>query len=273
MVEPYERFAKYYDVIYHDLVDYAGDADYLEALFRKSFGRKPESVLDLGCGTGTHAIELARRGYDVAGVDVSRAQLQEARAKAREEGLSITFTQQDMRNIDLDRTFDAAISMFGGFGYLLTDHDVLSHFRHVRSHLNPDGLYAFEFWQESAVERDHRGWVHREKPFRLIRLDRNHHDVKRHRLTFDFTFFVFDGDRLEETFTETHTVRMYTIAEMRRLLTKAGFRLSAAYGATREKKGFTPALRNSFRVMAVAQPSRRRSARRAIRRSRRKDAR
>ena len=249
----YGRFAKYYDLIYRDIVDYKGDCDYLEKLFRKFGGeRRAHAVLDLGCGTGNHAIELARRGHQVMGIDLSAAQLREARAKVRRQKLAVRFLHGDMRRFDLGRRFDAAIAMFGGFGHVLSDRDVVSHFRCVRRHLEAGGLYAFEFWQESAAFDRVRSWVLRENALRIIRLDDSRTDRVRHRLRIDFRFFVLDGDRLRERFRETHVVRLYALPEIRRLLSRGGLKLVAAYAATPANKGFEPVRKDDFRVMAVA---------------------
>jgi len=249
--ETYGRFAKYYDLLYGDL-SYDGDRRFLEAAFRRFLSQRPESILDLGCGTGNHAILLARRGYEVTGLDLSEAQLRQARAKIRGTGLAVRFVRGDMRRFGLRRQFDAAICLFGGFGYLLSDRDILAHFRAVHRHLAPGGVYVFEFWQESGVKPGHTSWIYRQRPFRLIRLDESHYDPARHRLPFDMHFFVFDGDRLKERFTESHTIRLHLAPQVRRLLARAGFRLAATYGGDRERKGFRPVRRDTFRVMAVA---------------------
>jgi SAM-dependent methyltransferase len=247
----YERFAKYYDLLYGDL-NYEGDCRFLDAVFRRFLSKGPASILDLGCGTGTHAVLLGRRGSEVTGLDLSPGQLRVARAKVRGTTLPVTFVRGDMRRFDLARSFDAAICMFGGFGYLLSDRDVRAHLRSVRRHLGPRGVYVFEFWQESGVKPGHRSWLHRERPFRLIRLDESHYDPKRHRLPFDMHFFAFEGNRLKETFTESHTVRLYRVAEVRALLARAGLRLAGAYAGDGDRKGFRPVRRSTFRVMAVA---------------------
>ena len=255
-VGAYRRFARYYDLIYRDIVDYEGDCDYLERLFHKfGGGARVRTILDLGCGTGNHAIELARRRYTVTGIDLSAAQLREARAKVRGKPLAVKFVLGDMRRFDLRRTVDAAIAMFGGFGYLFTDRDVVSHFRSVRRHLEPGGLYAFEFWQESAAFDRVRSWVLRENGLRIIRLDDSRTDRVRHRLRMDFRFFVLDGDRLRERFRETHMVRLYALPEIRRLLSRGGLKLMAAYAATPAKKGFEPVRKDDFRVMMLASPA------------------
>src|SRR5207302_11483617 len=74
----YRRFARYYDLIYHGLVNYEGDVDFLENVFQK-FHIDPKTVLDLGCGTGNHDLPLARRGYRATGIDRTRAMLSLAR--------------------------------------------------------------------------------------------------------------------------------------------------------------------------------------------------
>ncbi len=250
----YGRFARYYDAIYRELVDYEGDCDYLESLFRRFSRGRPASILDLGCGTGNHAVELAGRGYDVMGLDLSPAQLRVAREKVRGSRMSIRFVRGDMARFDLRRPFGAAISMFGGFGYMLTNRQLASHLGSVRRHLVPGGIYAFEFWHLSGAIDGTRGWVYRAKPHEVIRLDESRVDRRWSRVTVSLRFFVLDRDRVVERFQEVHTVRLYTVPEMRAILSRAGFRLLAAYSGTPAKKGFGRVRRSTFRVIAVARP-------------------
>lgn len=250
----YGRFARYYDEIYHEILDYKADCDYLETLFRQRLHRRPESILDLGCGTGNHAIELARRGYEVVGLDKSVSQLAVARQKVSGRGLPVKFIHGDMVKFRLRRRFDAVICMFGGFGYMLSDRDLRSHFASVREHLPTDGVYVFEFWQESAVVPGHQSWLARDRPHRLLRLDQASFDRAKHRLTIDFQFYVFRGKQLADRFSEAHTVRVYALPEMRKLLLRSGFELSAAYGGTATKKSLARPKKATFRIMAIACP-------------------
>jgi SAM-dependent methyltransferase len=75
------------------------------------------SILDLGCGIGRHSLELARRGYQVTGVDRTKGYLDKARKQAEEEGLNIEFVQGDMRLFSRPDAFDRAISMLTSFSY------------------------------------------------------------------------------------------------------------------------------------------------------------
>lgn len=253
---PYGQFARYYDVIYHDLVDYEGDVDFLEAVFRR-FRRHPKTILDIGCGTGNHDLPLARRGYAVTGIDQAEGMLRVARSKvSKVRGPRPRFLRADMRNFRVDQTFDAAICMFGAIGYLTTTRDLLRCFRRVRAHLAPDGLFVFEFWQGSAAKpAPHRSWVHVVKPgLQIIRLDEASYDPRTGRLPIDFQFFVLRGRQLIDRFQEQHVIQTHSVRAMRALLRRTGFDLLGAFAATNVKKGFESATEETFRVMAVARP-------------------
>jgi 2-polyprenyl-3-methyl-5-hydroxy-6-metoxy-1,4-benzoquinol methylase len=119
----------------------AGECDFIEA----EIGRdKAVDILDVGCGTGRHAIELARRGYQVTGVDLSEAQLARARQKAQEAGLKIDFRRHDARQLPFDAEFGLVIMLCeGGFPLMETDemnYDILK--GAVRA-LRPGGRLIF----------------------------------------------------------------------------------------------------------------------------------
>ncbi|MDD3087762.1 MAG: class I SAM-dependent methyltransferase [Candidatus Omnitrophica bacterium] len=83
---------------------------------------KSSKIIDIGCGTGRHAIELTKRGYNVTGVDLSENQIKRAREKAQEVGVTIDFQTQDARNLPFDGEFDLAIMLCeGGFSLMETD--------------------------------------------------------------------------------------------------------------------------------------------------------
>ena len=96
-----------------------GECDFIESELNRD---KSLRIIDIGCGTGRHAIELTRRGYSVTGIDLSEAQLKKARAKAARDGLQIEFVQCDARNLPFVGRFDAAIMLCeGGFPLMETD--------------------------------------------------------------------------------------------------------------------------------------------------------
>jgi len=97
----------------------AGECDFIEQEIGQN---KSIKILDIGCGTGRHSIELTKRGYNITGVDLSENQIKRAREKAQEAGLSINFQTQDARKLPFDGEFDLAIMLCeGGFSLMETD--------------------------------------------------------------------------------------------------------------------------------------------------------
>jgi 2-polyprenyl-3-methyl-5-hydroxy-6-metoxy-1,4-benzoquinol methylase len=96
-----------------------GECDFIEA---EAGYNKQISILDIGCGTGRHSIELANRGYKITGVDLSESMLSKAREKAANAGLSVNFIQQDARKLKFRKTFDLVIMLCeGSFPLMETD--------------------------------------------------------------------------------------------------------------------------------------------------------
>jgi 2-polyprenyl-3-methyl-5-hydroxy-6-metoxy-1,4-benzoquinol methylase len=96
-----------------------GECDFLEKEINYN---KESKIIDIGCGTGRHSIELSKRGYDITGIDLSEAMLQRAREKAEQNGLQVEFLRYDARNLPFENQFDLAIMMCeGGFSLMETD--------------------------------------------------------------------------------------------------------------------------------------------------------
>jgi 2-polyprenyl-3-methyl-5-hydroxy-6-metoxy-1,4-benzoquinol methylase len=96
-----------------------GECDFIEKELNYN---KSLKILDVGCGTGRHSIELSKRGYPVLGIDLSESQLAVAREKAVKENLKIEFQKHDARNLPFNKEFDAAIMICeGGFPLMETD--------------------------------------------------------------------------------------------------------------------------------------------------------
>ncbi len=97
----------------------AGECDFIE----QEIGRdKSLKLLDVGCGTGRHSIELAKRGYRVTGVDLSGNQIKRAKEKALEAGVTVDFQVQDARKLPFEGEFDLAMMLCeGGFSLMETD--------------------------------------------------------------------------------------------------------------------------------------------------------
>ncbi|MBN1665075.1 MAG: class I SAM-dependent methyltransferase [Deltaproteobacteria bacterium] len=118
-----------------------GECDFIE----KEIGYdKTLKILDIGCGTGRHSIELAKRGYTVCGVDLSEGQLRRAREKAADQKVQIDFQKQDARNLPFSHEFDLAIMLCeGGFPLMETDEMNFQILQSAARALKPGGKLIF----------------------------------------------------------------------------------------------------------------------------------
>jgi len=101
-------------------------------------------ILDVGCGTGRHSIELSKRGYQITGVDLSQSMLNRAVSKAKAQGVSIDFRRADARNLPFDNVFDVAIMICeGAFPLMETDEMNYEILKSVARALRTGGKFIF----------------------------------------------------------------------------------------------------------------------------------
>lgn len=150
----FDDYAAYYDEMYADK-DYAAEVSYVETLIREHAQPGALSILDLGSGTGRHAIELASRGYSVRGIDLSASMvtLAEARKSTLSEDLqrNVSFSVGDVRSIRLGAQFDVVLALFHVASYQTTNDDFLAFLATARLHMRPGGVLIFDFWYGPAV--------------------------------------------------------------------------------------------------------------------------
>jgi 2-polyprenyl-3-methyl-5-hydroxy-6-metoxy-1,4-benzoquinol methylase len=224
-----------------------GEVDFVE---RELGSDRSQSILDIGCGTGRHAIELARRGYRVTGLDLSEGQLRLAREKAAEAGVLVDFLCRDATQPHFQRQFDAAL-MFceGAFPLMETDEKNYAILSHACAALRPGGKLL------QTTLNALFPLFHSVKDF----LGANKSAAATGALTFDLMTF---RERAELTFTDdagqTHTVttseRYYTPPEMRWLLQTAGFAKVDMFGCRLGQFSREQALtHDDFEMLVVAE--------------------
>jgi SAM-dependent methyltransferase len=149
----FENYARYYDLLYQDK-DYAQEVQFIHQLIQQ-YAPEAHQILELGCGTGSHALLLAKQGYRIHGVDLSSEMLQQAcdRVSKLPSELSsrLSLTAGDIRSVRLNQTFDVALSLFHVISYQVSNEDLQSAFETVRAHLRPGGIFIFDVWYGPAV--------------------------------------------------------------------------------------------------------------------------
>jgi 2-polyprenyl-3-methyl-5-hydroxy-6-metoxy-1,4-benzoquinol methylase len=118
-----------------------GEVDFIE---KEAGFDKNAKILDIGCETGRHSVELARRGYKVTGIDLSGSMINKAREKAQKANLKIEFNVRDARNFNYNETFDLAIMICeGAFPLMETDEMNYSILKNANLSLRKGGKLIF----------------------------------------------------------------------------------------------------------------------------------
>ncbi len=248
-----QGYADQYDLFYGDK-DYEAECDLLEQAFNR-YGTEPvRSILDLGCGTGNHSIPLARRGYQVNGVDLSENMLAHAVEKAGKEALNPApiFTQGDVCNVNLGKQFDVVLMMFAVLGYQLSNEAVLASLLNVRNHLKPGGLFIFDVWYGPAVlaiRPSDRVKIIPTRDGKVIRAASGSLDTRHQLGDVRYHIWRLSGDRVINETEESHAMRFFFAMELELLLASCGLKLESLTAFPSLEK---PADETSWNVLGVA---------------------
>jgi len=229
-MSPFAAYGLYYDLIYRDK-DYPAESEFVHALIR-DYAPEALSVLDLGCGTGQHAIHFVKRGYSVVGVDRSEEMLAAAERRAANlaagERADLSFCAGDIRNVRLERTFDVVVALFHVMSYQTGNDDIAAAFTTARAHLREGGLFIFDCWYGPGVLADPPQT--RVKRFKtdggsdVIRLSEPSLHPNANTVDIAFTLLVDEADsRRCEQIEETHTMRYLFAPEIELFARAAGF--------------------------------------------------
>ncbi len=135
-MEVFQDYAYYYNAFYRDK-DYRAEAAQVDLLLRK-YGSNVKNILNFGCGTGKHDVELDGRGYHCRGIDISRMMIDVAKENAQEKE-GVDFSVADIRRDKASAKYDAVISLFHVMSYQNTNEDILDAFQTARNALNVGG--------------------------------------------------------------------------------------------------------------------------------------
>lgn len=199
------------------------DVDFIMAALDLQPGAR---VLDLACGHGRHSLELARRGVRVTGVDLSEPSLVRARQAAAEAGLEVDWVHSDMREIEFEAEFDAVINMFHAFGYFQQESEDLHVLTLIARALKPKAGFLLDVVNAVRVFREYAAQGHRYLDDGTVMVEDRSYDGVTGRNNVVWTFIAPDGSRSEIS----HSIRMYTLPEIVRLLDSASLTFERAWG-------------------------------------------
>ena len=224
----YEALASFYDGLNPD-VDYGKWADFIEDIIKKHGEIETKIVLDLACGTGSMSVELAKKGYDVIGVDLSAEMLMEAQQKAYEQGQNILFLNQNMCEIDLYGTVDACVCCLDSLNYLTDKEQLKKSLLLVNNFMNDGGLFIFDVNTPHKFKNTYGNNAYILENESVLCTWQNSFDEKSGICDFDLSFFVETEDGLYERFDESQREKMYSDEELKTLLGECSFEIIGVY--------------------------------------------
>ena len=243
-MDAYTGFASVYD-LFMDQVPYEEWCDCLTEILQE-YGIYDGLILDLGCGTGKFTRLLAKKGYDLIGVDGPGEMLEAA--MGQEENPDILYLQQDMREFELYGTVRAIVSVCDCMNYLMEYEELVQVLRLADNYLDPGGVFVFDMntvykYREILGEQT-IGENREEGSF----LWENYFDEEQGINEYDLTLFVREEDGRYRKFEETHFQRAYEVEDVKRAIQEAGMELVGMYDNwTRSEPG-----KESERICFVA---------------------
>lgn len=212
------------------------ECDFIEECIRRYSSIGVNSILDIACGTGIHMREFARRGYKALGLDKSKEMVKFVNRKATLEGFDLKCVRSDMRSFQLGDKYGCAICMLDSFRYLLTDDDILLHFRSVAKALKAGGLYILDFWMpkdeprtfakvrgENVIEWEEARWVQQDKDISIDATYRQlaHTFSPKDKIFEDELIFRIRSTKFNSTINGRTKTRLLFLSELKKLVRKS----------------------------------------------------
>jgi ubiquinone/menaquinone biosynthesis C-methylase UbiE len=224
----YTKLAKYYDLT-HYFRNYEQQTEFLNSAIKK-YLPAAHRILDTASGTGNHAIFMAKKGYDVTGVDLSQEMLNIAKQKIKNTELKVGFTYGDMRDLKFSSEFDVVYCLGMSFMELRTYDEINFCLNSIRRAIKPVGLFIFDVsngWEMLSVET--RKDSSEDAKTKVTWLSSGYIDKLKRMVHLDYTFIIQENNKtaIESGVEE---LRIFFPDELRMLLTNANFKIEAMLG-------------------------------------------
>lgn len=228
-MEVFQDYAYYYNAFYQDK-DYKAEAGTVDKILKK-YNSQIRDIINFGCGTGKHDIELGKLGYCCKGIDMSPLMIEIARQNSVLSGSKTEFEVADVRCYESEKKYDAAISLFHVMSYQNTNADILNAFQSARKLLNNNvnSYFLFDVWYGPGVLSDKpcvRVKEVEDEVNRLIRIARPVMHDKDNIVDVNYEVLVINKENGKvQTINEVHKMRYFFRPELEVLLAEAGFEL------------------------------------------------
>lgn len=227
-MEVFQNYAYYYNAFYQDK-DYEAEAKTVDRLL-KTYNCQAKNIINFGCGTGRHDIELTKLGYCCKGIDLSPLMIDIAVQQAKLSKKNIEYEVADVRDYKTDRKYNAAVSLFHVMSYQTTNEDLRKAFKSIKSTLiDKDGYFLFDAWYGPGVLSDKpcvRVKEVEDAENKLIRIARPIMYDKRNVVDVNYEVLILNKMTGKvQTVSEVHSMRYFFRPELEILLEEAGFEL------------------------------------------------
>jgi ubiquinone/menaquinone biosynthesis C-methylase UbiE len=249
------RHAELYDLFYTDK-PYELESSFVDQCIKKYSNGPFERLLELACGTGSHAFSFEKLGYEIVATDYSEDMLNCARRKSDKISSSVKFQLQDMRELYIPgEKFDVILCLFDSIGYVATNEALTEVLRGVHRHLRPDGLFIFEFWHAAAMLRGYdslriRKWQTSEAE--VFRISQTTLDHERQLAEVEYTILELRKDGTYSRTNETQVNRYFLLQEMAEFLSCNSFEPLKWFAGYTENEEISE---DTFHIIAVARRS------------------
>ena len=146
----FSKYADYYDALYKDK-NYNKESQYIEKLINKFAGKKL-NILELGCGSGSHAFKLQKKGHNIVAIDRSREMINLAKKKDKHN--KIQFLTRDLTKYVSKKKFDVIILLFHVINFLESNKDLKMLAHNSNKNLKKNGIIIFDFINYDGVLSD-----------------------------------------------------------------------------------------------------------------------
>lgn len=226
-MEVFKDYAYYYNVCYRDK-DYKMEAEQVSSLLKK-YGKDIKSIINFGCGTGRHDIELSQLGYQCTGIDMSPMMIEIAKENLSKVRAEIDFSVEDIRTFQPSATYDAVISLFHVMSYQNSNEDIRAAFETARKSVAAGGIFLFDAWYGPGVLSDKpsvRVKEMEDEQNKIIRIARPVMHERKNVVDVCYEILVMNKETgVVKTIHEVHNMRYFFRPELELLLEQTGFEL------------------------------------------------